>query len=426
MLSTRLSNTQVTFPKDNLHVGGVEHRSVHNRYGLDYHQATADGLYRRGYQTHGPDGDRPFVLSRAFFPGTQRVGPIWTGDNFAKWDHLQMSVPMLLTISMAGLPFSGADVAGFFGNPEPELMVRWNQLAVFYPFFRGHAHLESPRREPYLFAEPYASHLRNAIRSRYALLPYMYTLFRHANITGVPLLRPLWYEFPDNKDTFDLDTQLMLGPSMLISPVMTPGATSIDVLLPRASRWYDANTGAEVERSSSWLSSGGDKQKVQVTLDSIPVYYRGGSVVPRRERPRRAANMMLDDPVTLVVALDANNQASGDLYLDDGHSFAFKRGEYLHRSFTFNGGQLQSTPAPTATNTPPGSLQLPTVTVERIVFMGLPKKGAFQAKLPSGQVVDLEFEPISVVAPRAASAHVMRKPDLPISQDWTVEIYPKQ
>ena len=74
-----------------------------------------------------------------------------------------------------------------------------SQLAVFYPFFRGHAHLESPRREPWLFGEPHTTHLRNALRARYALLPYMYTLFRHANTTGVPLLRPLWYEFPDNK-----------------------------------------------------------------------------------------------------------------------------------------------------------------------------------------------------------------------------------
>jgi alpha 1,3-glucosidase len=98
---------EITMHKDNLHVGGVEHRDVHNVYGYFYHMATADGLRKRGYEEWGPDGDRPFVLSRAFFAGTQRIGAIWTGDNEASWEHLKVSVPMLLSINIAGLPFSG-------------------------------------------------------------------------------------------------------------------------------------------------------------------------------------------------------------------------------------------------------------------------------------------------------------------------------
>ena len=112
---------EITMHKDALHVGGVEHRDVHNQYGALYHAATADGLARRGRATRGPDGDRPFVLSRAFFAGSQTVGPIWTGDNTATWDQLAVSLPMLLTLNVAGLPFAGADVGGFFGNPDPEV-----------------------------------------------------------------------------------------------------------------------------------------------------------------------------------------------------------------------------------------------------------------------------------------------------------------
>lgn len=160
----------------------------------------AQGLTERGAAIYGEDGDRPFVLSRAFFAGTQRIGPIWTGDNSATWEQLRISVPMLLSIGLAGLPFSGAapcrsrycladsrvtrilaltaaanmallllstshvaalmprcgagaDVGGFFGNPEEELLVRWYQAGAFYPFFRGHAHLDTKRREPWLFGE---------------------------------------------------------------------------------------------------------------------------------------------------------------------------------------------------------------------------------------------------------------------------------
>ena len=107
---------------------------------------------------------RPFVLSRSLFAGTQRLGPIWTGDNSAEWPHLRASLPMLLSLGVAGISFAGADVGGFFGNPEPELLVRWYQVGTFYPFFRGHAHLDTKRREPWLFGEPHTSHIRRALR----------------------------------------------------------------------------------------------------------------------------------------------------------------------------------------------------------------------------------------------------------------------
>jgi len=129
------------------------------------------------------------VLSRAFFAGTQRYGAIWTGDNVASWEHLEIASPMLLTIGLSGVAFSGADVGGFFGNPEPELLTRWYQAGIYYPFFRAHAHLDSKRREPWLFGEPYTSQIREAIRTRYSYLPLWYTLFREANIDGMPIIR---------------------------------------------------------------------------------------------------------------------------------------------------------------------------------------------------------------------------------------------
>lgn len=160
---------------------------------------------------------------------SQTIGPIWTGDNTADWNHLRVSVPMLLSLGLSGLTYSGADVGGFFGNPDPELLTRWYQLGVFYPFFRGHAHIETKRcafillshkiviiflfsalapnivpcrREPWLFGEPWTTYIRAALKLRYQLLPTTYSLFREANTTGAPVMRPLWYEFPDDEETF--------------------------------------------------------------------------------------------------------------------------------------------------------------------------------------------------------------------------------
>jgi alpha 1,3-glucosidase len=202
---------EISMPKDALHAGGHEHRDVHNVYGYFYHMGTAEGLKRRGFQEWGTDGDRPFVLSRAFFSGTQRIGAIWTGDNAARWSHLEVSVPMLLTLGVSGLPFSGADIGGFFGNPDAELATRWYQAGAYNPFFRGHAHLEAARREPWLFGDEATVRIRDAIRRRYRLLPQLYTLFAAANVSGAPIMRPLWYEFPEDGEVFGEDKIFMLG-----------------------------------------------------------------------------------------------------------------------------------------------------------------------------------------------------------------------
>ncbi|KAJ3219028.1 hypothetical protein HDU67_003018 [Dinochytrium kinnereticum] len=317
---------EITMPKDNLHFGGWEHRDVHNLYGALQHRATAEGhLIRSNNQ------DRPFVLSRAFFIGTQRYGAIWTGDNAARWDHLEASTPMLLSIGISGLSFAGADVGGFFGNPEPDLLVRWYQAGVFQPFFRAHAHIDTKRREPWLFGEPYVSRIRNAVRDRYRLLPYLYTLFFHAHEQGIPVMRPLMFEFPRDQKTFATDDSFMLGNAILVYPIVERDLLSVDVYLPPASIWYDYYTFAP--------TSGGEL-KVTTSPNSIPVFLRGGSVVPRRDRIRRASSLTLKDPFTLIVALDAKGKAFGSLYVDDGRSFGYESGSYIYMDFSFDGETL--------------------------------------------------------------------------------------
>jgi len=128
---------EVTMPKDCLHYGGFEHRDVHNLYGFMVVKGTIEGQLMRSNNKL-----RPFVLSRSFFAGSQRFGAVWTGDNNADWGHLEVAVPMLLSLSVSGIPLCGADVGGFFNSPNSELLTRWYQAGAFQPFFRGHAHIQ--------------------------------------------------------------------------------------------------------------------------------------------------------------------------------------------------------------------------------------------------------------------------------------------
>ncbi|KAJ0393755.1 hypothetical protein P43SY_003584 [Pythium insidiosum] len=321
---------EVSMRKTCLSRAGVEHREWHNLYGMYMQQATMEGQLVRQLPMPPPNDAaipvtsstrRPFVLSRAFFAGSQRFGAIWTGDNRADWGHLRYATKMLLSMSVAGLTFVGADVGGFFGNPDAELLTRWYQAAAFQPFFRGHAHHDSNRREPWVFGEPHTSRLRAAIRERYALLPYLYTLFQHCAARGVPVMRPLWMHFPETPESFTDEDSFLLGPALLVKPITSAGVTSTDVLLPgnaATTRWY------AVHDDYKLYSGGRVHQDVPAPIEYSPVFQRGGTIVPRKLRVRRSSALMRHDPVTLVVALDAERRATGELYVDDEESLAFE------------------------------------------------------------------------------------------------------
>ncbi|TPX59150.1 hypothetical protein PhCBS80983_g02653 [Powellomyces hirtus] len=354
------SGPETTMPKDALHVGGVEHRDVHNVYGTLFHRSTFQGHLDRN------DGrDRPFILSRAFFAGTQRYGAIWTGDNFAQWSHLEASVPMLLTIGASGVVFGGADVGGFFGNPEPDLLLRWYQVAAFQPFFRAHAHIDTKRREPWLFGEPYTGLIRSAIRERYKIMPYLYTLFEQSTRSGIPIMRAMVSEFPEDEASFSIGDQFMLGSGILVKPVVSKDQQSVDVYLPASTIWYDYVT---LEKASPSSSTG--IITVKTPLEKIPIFLRGGSIIPRRERVRRSSSLMLRDPYTLWVVLDPEGKASGHLYADDGHSYDFCNGAYILSEFTYADGTLTAR----AINKPDldsDAIKALGSRIERVVIVGL-------------------------------------------------------
>ncbi|KAK4704738.1 hypothetical protein P7C70_g1477, partial [Phenoliferia sp. Uapishka_3] len=320
---------EITMQKDAVHYGGWEHRDVHNIGGMIYQNVTAQGLVQREDPPR-----RPFVLTRAFYAGSQRFGAMWTGDNLGTWHHLASTVPMLLTNGIAGMTFSGADVGGFFGNPGPEMMVRWYQLGAFSPFFRAHGHLDTKRREPYLFDQPIQGYIRDAIRLRYTIIPAMYTAFYEASLTGIPILRPQYVVFPDDAKGFAIDDQFYLGSSgFLVKPIVDEGATETSIYIADNQPYYHYST----HDIHFGAASGGSYLKIAAPLESIPALLQGGTILPRRDLVRRSSILTWRDPITLVVAVDLEGKSAvGSIYLDDGESFSNEKGEYIYRELTLS------------------------------------------------------------------------------------------
>jgi len=398
---------EVSMDKDAKSLAGVEHREWHNLYGMYMQQATATGLLRRNAQ----QDKRPFVLSRSFYAGSQRWGAIWTGDNACKWDHLEVAMPMLLSLGLCGITFSGADVGGFlgkgggYGDPDAELFTRWFQAGSYQPFFRGHAHHDSVRREPWTWDDATTQRLRVIAMRRYQLLSYWYTLFFISESTGLPTMRPLWVAYPNDEKTWDMDKQFMAGGDLMVAPVYTQGATSQSVYFPGSAPWFDVLDGMQ--------HAGGTTATVDAPIDKIPAYQRGGSIVPRQMRARRSSVQMVNDPFTLTIAPEnVAGAAAGRLYLDPGDGYDYRKGAYAYRKYTYAAGVLTSAALHAdASYTPPNQL-------ERVeLLMSLEDAANLNGvTLEAGGVTTaLDFRYVS-----ATRRLVVRAPKVAMAADWTI------
>lgn len=408
---------EVSMPRDNIHHGGWEHRDLHNINGMSFHNATYHALISRAKG----ESQRPFVLTRSFFAGSQRLGAMWTGDNEAKWDHLAASIPMILNQGVAGFPFAGADVGGFFGNPSKELLTRWYQAGIFYPFFRGHAHIDTRRREPYLMGSPHTEIISQALRLRYALLPTWYTAFHEAATEGTPIVRAQYYVHPQDEAGFAIDDQLYIGSTGLLSkPVTSEGASSVDIYLADDEVYYDYFT-------YKTYHGAGKTHTIPAPLETVPLLMQGGHVFARKDRPRRSSGLMRFDPYTLVVVVGKDGKAAGKLYVDDGETYDFQQGALIHRQFNLVDDQLSSTNAATSTGKKTSSFAktMSNVLIERIVVINAPSSWAKKRSIPvrgsgirTGTLTDLSYN-----APEDGKAAwaVVRNPRLAIGEDWTID-----
>lgn len=288
------------------------HREFHNLYGLMMSQATYEGLKQQ------LDGQRPFVLTRAGFAGIQRYAAVWTGDNRSFWEHLEMALPMLMNLGLSGVAFCGADVGGFAHDSDGELLARWTQAGAFSPFFRNHSALGFLRQEPWAFGEPYTTIVKKYIRLRYRFLPYLYTLFREASETGVPVMRPLFLEYPDDEKTYPLHDQFLIGRDVLVAPVLRPAANHRAVYFPEG-EWIDYWSGR--------LITGGGHQLIEAPLDTLPLFIRRGAILP--QAPVAANTGQAVDKLIVHFYL-AERKEKATIYDDDGRTFRYQTGASLN------------------------------------------------------------------------------------------------
>ena len=274
---------------------------LRNVYALGMAQAAFEGL------KDAFPGKRPFILTRSGFAGYQRYAAMWTGDNHSTWEMLWLSIPMLLNLGLSGVPFCGSDIGGFGGDTTPELLARWYQLGAFYPFSRNHSDIRSTRQEPWLFGEEVENVARDSMSLRYRLLRYFYSLAKTASTSGIPVMRPMVLEFQDDPATYAIDTQFTIGPFVMVAPVLEEGANSREVYFP-GGRWYDLWTGTHIE--------GPQTLRVDAPFNRIPVYLRGGSIIPTG----RIIQNTDEDQGDLVLWICPGGTSTMTVFEDDGVS----------------------------------------------------------------------------------------------------------
>jgi alpha-glucosidase len=307
-----------TMPLDKRHDNEgqpTDHREIHNVYGYLMTRSTYEGLLKLRPQR------RPFILTRATFAGGQRYAAMWPGDNVSSWAHLRASVQVLLGMGLSGLPFVGSDIGGFAEAPTPELYTRWLQAGVFYPFMRTHTTFGTPDQEPWSYGPRHEAINKRSIELRYELLPHVYNAMREASETGVPAMRPLMLEFPQDERTYGLDEEFLFGPSLLVAPVLREAVTEHQVYLP-AGAWFDYWTGKRYQ--------GGRGHSLPVTLETLPLFVREGAFVFRQPVVQNTGEMP-GQPLRVAVYPAPQSQAT--FYEDEGEGFAYRDGGFSRRTF---------------------------------------------------------------------------------------------
>jgi alpha-glucosidase len=266
---------------------------------------------------------RPWNFSRGGFSGIQRYAHTWGGDAPSTFDSLRVAIQTSISMGLSGQNQFGHDTGGFMGTPSAELFVRWLEFSLFTPLFRNHSINTAAPREPWVYGEPTTSIVRDIIKRRYRMIPYLYTLFEEASRTGRPVLMPIFFYGEDDESTFAQDSEYLFGPYLLVAPVSTPGAITRTLYLPAGSRWINFYTDQVYE--------GGLEITVDALLGSPPLFVREGGIVVQGE-----AGRYVDDPETSPdLTIDAYAIAGGffTLYEDDGNSYDYTNGEYLRTAF---------------------------------------------------------------------------------------------
>ena len=323
------------------------HLEIHNIFGMQNARGTEEG------ELAFRPNERPFVMTRASYAGGQRYSATWTGDNSSTWNHLRMTVPQIVNLGLSGFSLTGADVGGFAGSPPPDLLTKWIEVSAFQPIDRDHSAKGTRMHEVWVDGPQQEDIRRRFIDERYRLMPYLYTVAEETSRDGLPIDRPLFLEFPhatDDGTPYDLSTgggEFLFGSRILVAPNPSPEEVAPYAVHLPAGLWYDYWTGKQLGRTN--IAGTLDLEQrdkviaqkplmVTPTLDKLPVYVRGGSILPIAPLTQSTAEVP-NGPLTLRVfplspAPSSGESCAGEVYTDDGHSFDFRNGAFARIRFT--------------------------------------------------------------------------------------------
>ncbi len=311
-------NEKGTIDDDVIHPGEGKprpHKEVHNEYAHLMAKATYEGLEKILLNK------RIYINSRSAYLGTHRYAGTWTGDNIASWDHLQISIPMLLNMAASGQVMIGPDIGGFAGKPGAELLTRWYQAGILYPYFRNHTINKKCSQEPWVFGKKTEEIIRKTIQLRYSLMLYIYSSIRQTCMTGIPAFRALWIDNP--KDPMShmpewSETEYLFGDRLLVAPILKKGRRKREIYLPQG-KWFSFD--------GENVFEGGKVHEVDIPLEETAIFVKAGTIIPFINEPIQHTGEIIDSKISLrVYPMDSN--AEGEIYLDDGDSLEFKKGDY--------------------------------------------------------------------------------------------------
>ncbi|KAF9016822.1 alpha-glucosidase [Hymenopellis radicata] len=312
-----------TAPTNIKHANGLLEYDTHNLYGTMMSAATREALLNRR------PGLRPFVITRSSFPGAGTKVGKWLGDNLSRWDHYRFSIAGILGMaSIYQIPMVGSDICGFGQDTTENLCARWAMLGAFYPFMRNH-NIDTAISQEFYRWPVVAQAARNVLDIRYRLLDYIYTAFHQASVDGTPVLQPLWFQYPRDTNAYPIDLQFFYGDAILVSPVTEENSMSVSIYLPDDT-FYDFATFMPV-------NGRGERTTLEnVDFTEIPVYIRGGSIIPLRVRSAMTTTELRKQDFEVVVAIGKDGSARGSLYLDDGVSLVQERTSLITFTYAHN------------------------------------------------------------------------------------------
>ena len=294
----------------------VRHDQVHNLYGGNMTRAAGEAF------ADLRPGQRTLLYSRSSFIGSHRYGGIWLGDNNSSWAQLLANIQMMPSVQMCGFLYSGADLCGFSSDTTPDLALRWLEFGLLTPLMRNHSAVGTRMQEYYRFPEVLPA-VRNMIRLRYALLPYLYSEFMKAALENTSYFRPLAFDYPDDPDAREVEDQLLLGEGLMAAPVYVQNAHGRHVYLPEPMKLLRLR--AVDDYDEEILPAG--HHYIRCALDEVLLFLRPGHIVPVAQ-PANSTSELDDASLTLWSFLPDGEPAEYRMYRDDGVTTEYEKKEH--------------------------------------------------------------------------------------------------